>query len=127
VVVAVRDNVRDHVRDHVRDNARANVGDQVRVHALPRFNMHSHGDDAGAACNDVAVGSGAGGGVRLHVSRLCASRLLVRNLLGHVQRCGVAVLRATTPTRERVLFIGTQFSILYTSMYSPAGAASPCA
>jgi hypothetical protein len=25
------------------------------------------------------------------------------------------------------LFIGTQFSILYTSMYSPAGAASPCA
>jgi hypothetical protein len=29
--------------------------------------------------------------------------------------------------RERVLFIGTQFSILYTSMYSPAGAASPCA
>jgi hypothetical protein len=24
--------------------------------------------------------------------------------------------------RERVLFIGTQFSILYTSMYSPAGA-----
>ena len=27
--------------------------------------------------------------------------------------------------RERVLFIGTQFSILYTSMYSPAGAASP--
>ena len=26
--------------------------------------------------------------------------------------------------RQRVLFIGTQFSILYTSMYSPAGAAS---
>jgi hypothetical protein len=26
-----------------------------------------------------------------------------------------------------VLFIGTQFSILYTSMYSPAEAASPCA
>jgi hypothetical protein len=26
-------------------------------------------------------------------------------------------------TRERVLFIGTQFSILYTSMYSPGGAA----
>ena len=26
--------------------------------------------------------------------------------------------------RERVLFIGTQFSILYTSMYSPAEAAS---
>ena len=26
---------------------------------------------------------------------------------------------------DRVLFIGTQFSILYTSMYSPAGAASP--
>ena len=25
-----------------------------------------------------------------------------------------------TFTRERVLFIGTQFSILYTSMYSPA-------
>jgi hypothetical protein len=29
--------------------------------------------------------------------------------------------------RECVLFIGTQFSILYTSMYSRAGAASPCA
>jgi hypothetical protein len=26
---------------------------------------------------------------------------------------------------ERVLFIGTQFSILYTSMYSPAEAATP--
>jgi hypothetical protein len=26
--------------------------------------------------------------------------------------------------RERVLFIGTQFSILYTSMYSPAEAAT---
>ncbi len=28
-------------------------------------------------------------------------------------------------TKERVLFIGTQFSILYTSMYSPAEAATP--
>jgi len=28
-------------------------------------------------------------------------------------------------TQERVLFIGTQFSILYTSMYSPAEAATP--
>jgi hypothetical protein len=28
-------------------------------------------------------------------------------------------------SRERVLFIGTQFSILYTSMYSPAEAATP--
>jgi hypothetical protein len=27
--------------------------------------------------------------------------------------------------RERVLFIGTQFSILYTSMYSPAETATP--
>ncbi len=27
--------------------------------------------------------------------------------------------------RERVLFIGTQFSILYTSVYPPAGAAYP--
>jgi hypothetical protein len=26
--------------------------------------------------------------------------------------------------RERLLFIGTQFSILYTSMYSPAEAAT---
>ena len=29
------------------------------------------------------------------------------------------------PTRESVLFIGTKFSILYTSMYSPAEAATP--
>jgi hypothetical protein len=29
------------------------------------------------------------------------------------------------PFRECVLFIGTQFSILYTSMYSPAEAATP--
>ena len=36
-------------------------------------------------------------------------------------------LKPFTPPRERVLFINTQFSILYTSMYSPAGAASPCA
>ena len=33
----------------------------------------------------------------------------------------------TELNRERVLFIGTQFSILYTSMYSPAEAATPCA
>jgi hypothetical protein len=33
--------------------------------------------------------------------------------------CGVSQFR------ERVLFIGTQFSILYTSMYSPAEAATP--
>ena len=36
-------------------------------------------------------------------------------------------LRGCLPERERVLLIGTQFSILCTSMYSPAGAASPCA
>jgi hypothetical protein len=30
----------------------------------------------------------------------------------------------TYDVRERVLFIGTQFSILYTSMYSPAEAAT---
>ncbi len=29
--------------------------------------------------------------------------------------------------RERELFIGTEFSILYTSVYPPAGAAYPCA
>ena len=36
-------------------------------------------------------------------------------------------LREAKPcnNRERVLFIGTQFSILYTSMYSPAEAATP--
>ena len=33
-------------------------------------------------------------------------------------------LRVEVCVCERVLFIGTQFSILYTSMYSPAGAAS---
>jgi hypothetical protein len=33
--------------------------------------------------------------------------------------------RAFCYTRERVLFIGTQFSILYTSMYSPAETATP--
>jgi hypothetical protein len=32
---------------------------------------------------------------------------------------------ADIPDRERELFIGTQFSILYTSMYSPAEAATP--
>ncbi len=31
----------------------------------------------------------------------------------------------TGASPERVLFIGTQFSILYTSMYSPAEAATP--
>jgi hypothetical protein len=30
------------------------------------------------------------------------------------------VLKRLSELRERVLFIGTQFSILYTSMYSPA-------
>jgi hypothetical protein len=32
---------------------------------------------------------------------------------------------AVSVMRERVLFIGTKFSILYTSMYSPAEAATP--
>jgi len=32
--------------------------------------------------------------------------------------------RAAREERERVLFIGTQFSILYTSMYSPAETAT---
>jgi hypothetical protein len=38
--------------------------------------MHSQGGDAVAACDDVAVGGGAGGGARLRVSRvtgLCVS------------------------------------------------------
>jgi hypothetical protein len=34
------------------------------------------------------------------------------------------LLRLLLLSRERVLFIGTQFSILYTSMYSPAEAAT---
>jgi hypothetical protein len=41
---------------------------------------------------------------------------------------GGHALRETTSLGlcgERVLFIGTQFSILYTSMYSPAEAATP--
>ena len=37
----------------------------------------------------------------------------------------VVVLEEDLPVRERVLFIGTKFSILYTSMYSPAEAATP--
>jgi hypothetical protein len=37
---------------------------------------------------------------------------------------GYTLISKTLMLRERVLFIGTQFSILYTSMYSPAGAAS---
>jgi hypothetical protein len=38
----------------------------------------------------------------------------------------VAVSSASfVASRESVLFIGTQFSILYTSMYSPAKAATP--
>jgi hypothetical protein len=43
-------------------------------------------------------------------------------------RCSFRYLRAALAVLrffgERVLFIGTQFSILYTSMYSPAEAAS---
>ena len=55
----------------------------------------------------------------------CAPRILA-----HCQQQSLAGLRreptraAALRNRERVLFIGTQFSILYTSMYSPAGAAS---
>ena len=36
-------------------------------------------------------------------------------------------LFVTGVLRESVLFIGTQFRILYTCMHSPAGATSPCA
>jgi hypothetical protein len=45
---------------------------------------------------------------------------------GHVL-CEVEIEspRFVSCSRERVLFIGTQFSILYTSMYSPAEAATP--
>jgi len=34
-------------------------------------------------------------------------------------------LRSLSIVRECVLFIGTQFSVLYTSVYPPAGAAYP--
>jgi hypothetical protein len=49
---------------------------------------------------------------------------------GEEEKLGEGVLRLmgarrTRGQRERVLFIGTQFSILYTSMYSPAEAATP--
>ena len=37
---------------------------------------------------------------------------------------GGSAFQVYTHSRERVLFIGTQFSILYTSMYSPAEAAT---
>jgi hypothetical protein len=37
----------------------------------------------------------------------------------------VSIHHNTLEARERVLFIGTQFSILYTSIYSPAEAATP--
>ncbi len=44
----------------------------------------------------------------------------------HVGQCKPAILpRWDRAMGERVLFIGTQFSILYTSMYSPAEAATP--
>jgi hypothetical protein len=45
-----------------------------------------------------------------------------------VQRSGTVMWGPTTISqreRESVLFIGTQFSILYTSMYLPAEAATP--
>ena len=38
--------------------------------------------------------------------------------------CRAHVNEFVRDDRERVLFIGTQFSILYTSMYSPAKAAT---
>jgi len=37
-----------------------------------------------------------------------------------MDRCEYTFFRFGNP-RERVLFIGTQFSILYTSMYAPSG------
>jgi len=45
-----------------------------------------------------------------------------KSLLAGLQAVGQA---KGWKVRERVLFIGTQFSILYTSMYSPAEAATP--
>ena len=44
----------------------------------------------------------------------------IGSALTQIDFCQVIHLRLwSTMARERVLFIGTQFSILYTSMYSP--------
>ncbi len=59
------------------------------------------------------------------------SRSSYRILLGeaearcHRRRSNEEVPAGVRTLRERMLFIGTQFSILYTSMYSPAEAATP--
>jgi hypothetical protein len=45
-------------------------------------------------------------------------------VLSPAPTCAVMPSPAAEP-RESVLFIGTQFSILYTSMYSPAETATP--
>ena len=45
-------------------------------------------------------------------------------LTGSFETAARAALTPLQTQRERVLFIGTQFSILYTSMYSPAEAAT---
>ena len=50
--------------------------------------------------------------------------MLLRLMLLH-KAATTTVLALFPFLRESVLFIGTQFSILYTSMYSPAEAATP--
>jgi hypothetical protein len=46
-------------------------------------------------------------------------------VLGQLFRTAGHTVRTQMMMCERVLFIGTQFSILYTSMYSPAEAVTP--
>jgi len=60
--------------------------------------------------------------VQSHVEEI----IMVPNdaLAACAQRLRPSTSLGTCPPKERVLFIGTQFSILYTFMYSPAEAAS---
>jgi hypothetical protein len=60
---------------------------------------------------------------RVHTLLSQLTRIAIAMLLPGQQRIAIAML-VLCQQRENVLFIGTQFSILYTSMYSPASAAT---
>jgi hypothetical protein len=65
--------------------------------------------------------------VRAHIlshTHLRSLSLAVRRLVPSLPLSGSQPFQTISFHRERVLFIGTQFSILYTSMYSPAEAAT---
>jgi hypothetical protein len=108
-----------------RRHAQGGVSTRAWVHAVREAleaaiaGAAGGGPSAGGAPTAGAVAGPAAGGVEPVAGAVAGPAAGGIAGIGHAAAVGMAALRGPM-ARERVLFIGTQFSILYTSMYSQA-------